>query len=280
MRDRLLRHLDLEHGDFLGHLLVPDQPVLSTLGGALAVLLATLWAHREGLVWWKALLTGGACALVGTGMGRVGWLLVDVDWSRIAANPFLIIDPNRGGAISFGALVGAVAGGFLALRLLRAKPWPYADILAPCGLIGIAFARIGCLMRSCCYGAPADVPWAMRYPMASNVYRRHYELDLVTHADTLSIPVHPFPLYLAAWCIACAIIGAVAPNLFGETPGMRALGVGMIWLAGRFCLEFFRHPGSAATVAGPFNIGQLFAALAIAAIAALFIWRRRSVPAN
>ena len=117
MRYRILRWVGLDPGDFLGQIVVPDQPVLSTVGGICAVLLATIWAHREGLVWWKALLTGGACALMGALLGRVGWLLVDVEWARIAANPYLIIDPTRGGAISFGALCPPPA-----------LPWPLTSV--------------------------------------------------------------------------------------------------------------------------------------------------------
>jgi phosphatidylglycerol---prolipoprotein diacylglyceryl transferase len=275
MRYRLLRWAELDSNGLLGQILVPDQPVLSTLGGILAVILAALWARRDGLVWWKALLTGGACALVGAVLGRVGWLLVDVEWARIAENPYLIIDPYRGGAISFGALIGAVIGAFGALKLLRADIWKYADVLAAPGLVGIAFARVGCIMRACCYGTPSDVPWAIRYPIESNVFRRHYELGLVDRASELSLAVHPFPLYLAAWGVACFAAAWFAPRMFGTAPGTRALGIGIVWLTGRLVFEFLRHPGNAPMVAGPINTGQLFAMISIACMTVLFIWRRR-----
>lgn len=275
MRDRLLRWAELDPNGFLGQILVPDQPVLSTIGGVCAVILATVWARRDGLIWWKALLTGGACALVGALLGRVGWLLVDVEWARIIENPYLIIDPHRGGAISFGALLGAVIGAFAALRILKADPWKYADVLAAPGLVGISFARVGCVMRSCCYGIPSDADWAIRYPVQSNVFRRHYELGLVERTSELSLPVHPFPLYLAAWGVACFLAAWFAPKMFGDKPGLRALGIGIVWLAGRGVFEFLRHPGNAPMVIGPINTGQLFSLIAIAAMVGLFVWRRR-----
>ena len=275
MRYRILRWVGLDPGDFLGQIVVPDQPVLSTVGGICAVLLATIWAHREGLVWWKALLTGGACALMGALLGRVGWLLVDVEWARIAANPYLIIDPTRGGAISFGALLGAVIGAFGALRLLRADPWRYADVLAPPGLVGIAFARVGCIMRACCYGTPSDLPWSIRYPVESNVWRRHYELGLTQRTDELSLPVHPFALYLAAWGVACFLAVWFSPRLFGSAPGARALGIGIVWLTGRLVFEFLRHPGNAPMVVGPINTAQFFAVIAVVVMSAMLVWRRR-----
>ncbi len=275
MRYRLLRWAELDPDGFLAQVLVPDQPVLSTMGGLCAVILATVWARRDGLVWWKALLTGGACALVGALLGRVGWLLVDVEWSRIAENPYLIIDPYRGGAISFGALVGAVIGAFGALKILSADPWKYADVLAPPGLVGIAFARVGCIMRACCYGSPTDAPWGIRYPIESNVFRRHYELGLVDRTSELSLAVHPFALYLAAWGVACFLAAWFAPRMFGSFPGARALGIGIVWLTGRLVFEFLRHPGNAPMVVGPINTGQLFAIISITAMTALFVWRRR-----
>ena len=256
LRDRFMDLVEPFVGDW-SWVVIPDQPVLSAIGGILAAGVAALWAHRSGLVWWKSLITSGAAALIGAGLARVFWVLTVFD--RFLDEPTLLIDPYQGGQTSFGALTGAAIGAAIALKLFKAPILKHADTLAPSGLLGIAFARVGCLMRSCDYGIPSDLPWAVRYPTRSPVFRRHLDMDLVSPGDLLSAPVHPFPLYLAAWTASCFLVALVFPNLFGSKPGQRAVGVGLLYLAGRFCWEFLRHPGNAPMVLGPLNAGHAFA---------------------
>ena len=239
-------------------LVIPDQPVLSSIGAVCAIVISTLWAHRSGLVWWKALLAGGGAGLCGAAGGRVLWAIVE--WEYILANPFALVDPFKGGATSFGALAGATLGAALALRLMKVSIWRYADVLAPPGLIGIAFARVGCLMRSCDFGRVTDLPWAVQHSMASRIWRVHLSEGLVTGFDPMTAPIHPFPLYLVAWGLCCFLLVFRWPELFGRAAGQRAVGVAALWCLGRFAIEFVRHPGDAPRVVGDLlNLGHMFA---------------------
>ncbi|MBN1436445.1 MAG: prolipoprotein diacylglyceryl transferase [Sedimentisphaerales bacterium] len=77
-------------------------------------------------------------------------------------------------AISSGGL--EFLGGFILAALvtgiyLRRKKLPtfkYLDILAPALMLGLAFGRIGCLLNGCCFGAPCELPWAVRFPVTNN----------------------------------------------------------------------------------------------------------------
>lgn len=40
----------------------------------------------------------------------------------------------------------------------------FLDILAPAAMLGLAFGRVGCLLNGCCFGAPCELPWAIRFP--------------------------------------------------------------------------------------------------------------------
>jgi phosphatidylglycerol:prolipoprotein diacylglycerol transferase len=44
------------------------------------------------------------------------------------------------------------------------------DILAIGLMVGLGFGRIGCFLNGCCYGRPADLPWAVRFPYDSFAY--------------------------------------------------------------------------------------------------------------
>lgn len=261
MRDRLIAWILPYVGETLAPILIPDQPVLSTLGGILGVIIAVLWARREGVLWWKALLVAGGAVLVALGMARVFWAIIHYDY--ILADPMIFLDPYKGGAVSFGALFGATVGGVLTARILKAPMWRLADTSFPASLVGIAFARVGCLMRACDYGVRSELPWAFRYPPTSSVWRRHLAEGWLGVADPLSDPVHPFPLYLSVWAIAVFLLVWLKPRLFGVHPGQRAMGAGILWLAGRFVIEFLRQAGNAPMVLGPINLGQ---ALAVAGI--------------
>ncbi len=273
MRGRILEWANAIFGETWAALLFPDQPVLSSLGGLLAVLIAMLWGRREGLSWWRVALAGGAAALVGSGMARVFWAITS--YEAVLKEPYLLIDPYRGGATSFGALAGGALGAALAAWLLRLPLWRLADVMLPPGLFGIAFARVGCLMRGCDYGTPSDLPWSVRYPYRSSVWLHHYGEDWIERSDRLSLPVHPFPIYLAVWCVAVFLLAWRRPHLFGDRPGQRALGTGLLWLAGRFLLELLRQPGNAPQVVGPFNMGQALALLGIVVFALLYLRTRR-----
>ena len=272
MRERLIAWVESWVGAPWGHVLVLDQPVLSAIGGVVAVALAARWAKREGLVWWKVLVAGASCALFGNVLARVVWAATE--WQKVAQDWGLLFDPFRGGQVSFGAMAGAALGAWVALRLLLKAPvWPYADVLAPAGVLGIAFARVGCLVRACDYGSPSSLPWAVQYPVKSNVFRRHLHEGWIERSDSLSLPVHPFPLYLAAWDALCFVVAWRWPQLWGKKPGQRALGAGMMMMVGRFAFEFFRQPGNAPRVLGPLNLGHALALGCLLALAALWGWR-------
>jgi len=37
-------------------------------------------------------------------------------------------------------------------------------------MLGLGIGRIGCFLSGCCYGATANVPWAIRFPYGSDAY--------------------------------------------------------------------------------------------------------------
>ncbi len=273
MRARLIEWIEPYVGDWWSSILVLDQPALSTFGGLVAAAVAIRWAKRSGLVWWKAAAAVGGAAVFAVIFARVFWVLTALE--LVAREPTMIFNPMRGGQVSFGALAGAGVGAALTLYVLKEKIRPYADVLAPPGLFGIAMARVGCLMRCCDYGQVTEWPWAVRYPPGTAAFRRHVRMDWVDSADTLSLAVHPFPLYLGAWAALCGVIALMFPHLYGREPGQRAVGTGLLYLAGRFVLECWREHGNAPQVWGVLNMGHLLAVVMMALLMGLWVWLSR-----
>jgi phosphatidylglycerol:prolipoprotein diacylglycerol transferase len=44
------------------------------------------------------------------------------------------------------------------------------DIMAIALMLGLAFGRLGCFWNGCCFGKPAELPWAVRFPYDSFAY--------------------------------------------------------------------------------------------------------------
>ena len=54
----------------------------------------------------------------------------------------------------------------------------YLDILAIGLMLALVFGRIGCFLNGDCFGKPTELPWAIRFPYDSFVYRSQVNADL------------------------------------------------------------------------------------------------------
>jgi phosphatidylglycerol---prolipoprotein diacylglyceryl transferase len=79
----------------------------------------------------------------------------------------------EGGLVFYGSAIGGVVGYFVAyvlvLRRYSISTWKMADVIAPCGALGLCIGRIGCLLNGCCYGnvASPDCP-AIHFPLPAH----------------------------------------------------------------------------------------------------------------
>jgi phosphatidylglycerol:prolipoprotein diacylglycerol transferase len=78
----------------------------------------------------------------------------------------------EGGLVFYGSAIGGVIGYYLAyffvLRRHGISSWKMADVIAPCGALGLALGRVGCLLNGCCYGNVAcpDCP-GISFPLSA-----------------------------------------------------------------------------------------------------------------
>jgi phosphatidylglycerol:prolipoprotein diacylglycerol transferase len=80
-----------------------------------------------------------------------------------------------GGLELMGGIIGALLVIFIYLRYHKLPVRQYFDILIIGLMLTLAFGRIGCFFSGCCFGKPADLPWAVRFPYGSHAYTSQAE---------------------------------------------------------------------------------------------------------
>jgi len=77
----------------------------------------------------------------------------------------------EGGLELLGGVTLAIVIIILYMRWQKLPVRRYLDLLAIGLMAALAFGRIGCFLFGCCFGKPAELPWAVRFPYASPAFR-------------------------------------------------------------------------------------------------------------
>jgi phosphatidylglycerol:prolipoprotein diacylglycerol transferase len=143
--------------------------------------------------------------------GRVLYVLIYWRTTRVLDRGFAAFE--EAGEVLYGGLAGVIGTiWFLSWRwnLPLKALFDAAAVSAPAGVL---FGRIGCLLGGCCWGAPTQSGWTVRYPKVIDVYGnvigspayvQHLERGLVHLRDRWSLPCHPAPLYESLFCLLLA----------------------------------------------------------------------------
>jgi len=92
------------------------------------------------------------------------------NYSQFSNDFFAIFAVWQGGLVFLGGVLLAIVVIFVYLVRNKLPLRCYFDILATGLMLGLAFGRIGCFLNGCCFGQPADVCWAVRFPYGSPPY--------------------------------------------------------------------------------------------------------------
>lgn len=138
-----------------------------------------------------------------------------------------------------GGLLAVVAATPLVCRRAGVPVGRFADALAPAVGVGIALARAGCLLQSCCFGALCRRAWCMTFPPGSMPYEMHRRMEGLPEGAAASLPVHPLQLY---FLVAGLLIMAVSLGLARRKryDGQVALVAMVLFAATSAAIEPFR----------------------------------------
>lgn len=256
------RLLTLPTFDLLGRAWGPFT--LHTYGVLLAIaFLAGLWvasrqAKRSGMD--PSRITDMAVWVLIAGLLGAKLLLVLVDWRYFTANPGQLTSIFQSGGVFYGGLIGGILVAWWYARRHHLPGWQTADVLAPGVILGQAIGRLGCFAAGCCWGAPAQVPWAVSF---TDVYAAR------AVGTPLDNPLHPSQLYesLAAFLIFFFLLWLAPRKKF---QGQVALAYVGLYSAVRFGLEFFRgDPDRGTWFRGVLSTSQLIAIVLLLGVAVI-----------
>ncbi|MDX6769213.1 MAG: prolipoprotein diacylglyceryl transferase [Elusimicrobiota bacterium] len=188
-----------------------------------------------------------------------GKLLYVLEYTRLGTPQMWrsLVSPSSGFSF-FGGFLGTVAAMWWYTRRTKTDFWVLADHafwMIPAWHVP---GRVGCFLAGCCFGRPAELPWAVTFTdPAAMVPRR-----------LLGVPLHPTQLYEAA---AEGVIALLLLPLLDKKPGTTTAAYFMLYGVLRFVLEFYRGDGVAT---GRFTAGQ-WLGVGLFAAGAMVLWYTR-----
>ena len=158
--------------------------LLMVLGIAIGIGLALYRAKHAEIsreVIYTAMLWAIPLATVGA---RLVHVLDNIEY--YSHSPEKIIAVWEGGLSFYGGLLGGIVAVVIWARVKGFSLGRFADLAAPCIILGLAIGRIGCVINGDAAGTPTSLPWGLVY----------------THPGAyapLWVAGHPAPIYEIIW---------------------------------------------------------------------------------
>ena len=212
----------------LGPVTLAWHGVTIALGIALGTVVASWYARRRGLDPEPVVSAVMVLTLAGVVGARLVFLLEHGE----------LQDPSRWlGTRGFSFYGGMIFGtGAVAVQLLRQRLDPrYIDALAVGFPLGMALGRVGDLINGEHYGAPSDMPWAIRYS--------HPDADV----PSATVAYHSGGLYEIVLALAVGLGIWLLRRRLRHTGDLLFAVIGLYGL-GRFAMFFYRDDSPAFTL--------------------------------
>lgn len=116
------------------------------------------------------LITNAALYSLIAGVGGARLFYVIHYWDKFHDDLLSIFAIWQGGLELLGGVILAITVIILYLIYHKLPIRQYLDILAIGLMAALAIGRIGCFCNGCCFGKPANLPWAVRFPYGSDAY--------------------------------------------------------------------------------------------------------------
>jgi phosphatidylglycerol---prolipoprotein diacylglyceryl transferase len=229
-------------------LTVWSYPGMLYIGLVAGVVAGNAAAHAAGLNAFHAFVA--TLVLIVPALIGARLLHVASHWQLYRQSPRQIWNRNDGGYGMYGGLLVAL---LLSVPLLAALRLPFGafwDVAMITILVGMIFARFGCLMNGCCAGRPSGTWFCMYLPNHRGVWDRRI----------------PTQCLEAGWA-AALLLSAITVWRLLPFPGALFLLVTAGYALGRLLLESLREPEPGAS---RFNLHHaISAALVVLSLATL-----------
>jgi prolipoprotein diacylglyceryltransferase len=172
------------------------------------------------------------------------------------------------GVSAFGALVGLCAAFVVFVRRGGWSVPGALDRLAPALLVLLGVGRVGCFAAGCDGGSVASLPWALRFPAGSQIFRNQVARGLVLPSDHHTLAVHPSQLYEVLIVLPAAVVLSSALHRRRTAPGQIFFLAALVYGFARATVDGFRDGYRG------INYGQWMAVLTL--LAAVLVFRSAS----
>jgi prolipoprotein diacylglyceryltransferase len=144
------------------------------------------------------------------------------------------------GVSAFGAFAGLGAAFAVLVRRGGSNVFRALDRLAPALLVLLGVGRVGCFAAGCDGGAVSSLPWAIRFPAGSQIFRAQVTRGLVLPSDHHSLAVHPSQLYEVLIVLPAALALGIALRR-QHTPGRIFFAATLAYCVARTGVDGFRE---------------------------------------
>jgi len=154
---------------FTDHMTVKSYGLMMVIG-----FMAAVWLIRRlsrNITPDSQLITSAALYSLIAGVLGARLFFVVHYFDRFSGNLASMFAIWEGGLELLGGVFFALTVIILYLRYHKLPVRHYLDILAVGLMLALGFGRVGCFLNGCCFGKPADVAWAVRFPYGSFAYQ-------------------------------------------------------------------------------------------------------------
>lgn len=138
---------------------IPSYSVFVLLGLLVGIIVYRMEAKRDKALTENTFFIVIAALVFGTIGAKLPMLIANY---KLILERWPDIRVVLSGRTIVGGLIGGTIGVVLTKRFLGIRD-RRGNQIAPAAAIGIAIGRVGCFLRGCCYGKPADVPWGVDF---------------------------------------------------------------------------------------------------------------------
>lgn len=204
----------------------PTYFLLYLFGFLGAILMGTRRAIQYGLSPVRAIDFGFFIFIFGVSGARLAHILIEAPRYYLES-PVRVFYFWQGGFVLYGGIIAGFFGGVWVARRLKENVPLWADLVAPCLLLGIGIGRMGCLAAGCCYGRPTDSWWGMIFTNPQS-------------GAPLHIALHPTQLLEALFGFVMSAVFWIVYRKPPTRPGEALVMAFMSYAIFRFVLEYFR----------------------------------------
>jgi phosphatidylglycerol:prolipoprotein diacylglycerol transferase len=205
---------------------VYSYPALLYVGLVLGVVVGNARAHAAGLP--AGRVYAATLLLLIPALAGARLLFVARRWAEYRREPRRIWQRSEGGMAMYGGLPAAVIPSVPLLRAFNLSFTQFWDVAVFTILVGMAFARIGCLMNGCCAGRQTETWFGLRLPNAQGEWRRRVPMPLLESAWSLMLlagafaiwPHRPFDGAVFLLLIGGYTAGRLVLETWREEPGL------------------------------------------------------------